>query len=143
MERNFQGLGFRDDLALLLLRFASGPVFLYHGSAILLGWFGGPGLERFAAAHHWPLAIAVLVGLAQLGGGLAILSGIMFRVGAASVSIVMLGAILLVHLRNGFNVSNGGFEYALTQLLIAVALLLTGPGKFSLLPFSPGWLRRL
>jgi len=100
--------------ALLLLRIASAAAFLYHGSGILFGAFGGPGPEQFAASHHWPVALAYLVGLAQVGGGLAILSGILFRLGAASIFIVMLGAILLVHIPHGYDVSKGGVEYALT-----------------------------
>jgi uncharacterized membrane protein YphA (DoxX/SURF4 family) len=44
----------------------------------------------------------------------------------------MLGAIFTVHLPHGFNIGNGGAEYALTQLLVASALLLTGPGIYSL-----------
>lgn len=131
----------RAHVAILVLRLASGPVFLYHGSAILFGWFGGPGPERFAVGHHWPLGMAFLVGLAQVAGGLAIVSGILFRLGAASAATVMLGAIFLVHLHHGFDVSNGGAEYALTQLLIAVALLLLGPGRYSLARFAPASVR--
>jgi len=131
------------DLALLFLRLAAASAFLYHGSAILFGWFGGPGPERFAAPHHWPVVIAYLVGLAQVGGGLAILSGILFRLGAACLLIVMLGAIFLVHLPHGFDVSTGGLEYALTQLLIAAALLLTGPGRYSLASLTPASLQKL
>jgi putative oxidoreductase len=71
--------------------------------------------------------IAYLVGLAQFGGGLAILTRIFFRCGAICIAIVMLGAIVMVHLPNGFDVSKGGLEYAFTQLLIALALLLAGP----------------
>jgi putative oxidoreductase len=44
----------------------------------------------------------------------------------------MLGAIFTVHLPHGFNVGDGGAEYALTQFLVAIALLLTGPGAYSL-----------
>src|SRR5438309_1072923 len=90
--------------ALLLLRIASALAFLYHGSAILFGAFRGPEPEQFAAFHHWPVIVAYLVGLAQVGGGLSILSGILFRLGAASVFVVMVGAILLVHLPHGFDV---------------------------------------
>ena len=125
------------NLANLLLRIASGPAFLYHGRGILFGWFGGPGVSRFAFSHHWPIFIAFLVGLAQVAGGLAILSGICLRLGAASIAIVMLAAIFLVHLPRGFDVSKGGMEYALTQLLVAGALLLTGPGRFSLAFLQP------
>lgn len=118
--------------ALLLLRAASALAFFYHGSAIAFGVFTGPGPERFAASHHWPLALAYFVGLTQVAAATAILSGLLFRLGAAAICAMMLGAIFLVHLQHGFDVSNGGTEYALTQLLIAVAFLLTGPGRYSL-----------
>lgn len=132
----------RMSAALLLLRIASASVFLYHGSAILFGAFAGPGPEQFAASHHWPFLIGYLVGLAQVSGGLAILSGILFRVGAACLLTVMLGAIFLVHLPHGFDVSSGGVEYALTQLLMAAAFLLTGPGAYSFSLWLPPALRR-
>lgn len=132
----------QPSAALLLLRIASALAFLYHGSAILFGVFGGPGPDQFAASHHWPVAVAYLVGLAQVAGGLAVLSGILFRVGAASLIIVMLGAIFLVHLPHGFDVSNGGMEYALTQLLLAAALMLTGPGAYSFASWLPSSLRK-
>jgi putative oxidoreductase len=130
------------NAALLLLRIASALAFLYHGGGILFGAFGGPGPEQFAAAHHWPMVVGYLVGLAQVAGGLAILSGILFRLGAVSVIMVMLGAIFTVHLPHGFDVSRGGVEYALTQLLVAVALLLTGPGAYSLSNWLPSSLRK-
>ena len=132
----------RVSVGLLLLRIASGPVFLYHGSAILFGVFGGPGPHLFAIRHRWPVILSYLVGLAQLGGGFALLTGLFFRAGAASIAIVMLGAIFLVHLPHGFDVNNGGMEYALTQLLLALALLLMGPGIYSLNGRLPSALRK-
>lgn len=121
----------RVNIALLFLRIAGGTVFLYHGSAILFGYFGGPGPAAFAAYQHWPVIIGYLVGLAQFAGGLAVLLGLLTRLGAACIAIVMLGAIFIVHLPHGFNIGNGGVEYALTQFLIAAALIFTGPGAYS------------
>ena len=129
--------------ALLLIRIACGLAFLYHGSAILFGAFGGPGPHGFAAFGHMPLAVAYLVGLAQFAGGLAVLLGIFTRVGAVCIIIVMLGAIFLVHLPHGYDVTKGGFEYAFTQLLLALALLLAGPGSYSLSAVIHPSLRRL
>jgi putative oxidoreductase len=72
-----------------------------------------------------------------------VLTGIFTRVGAAALIVVMLGAIFLVHLPHGFDVSNGGMEYALTQLLVALTLFLAGPGAYSLAPRLPGGLQKL
>jgi putative oxidoreductase len=131
------------NAALLLLRIACALAFLYHGSAILFGTFGGPGPQRFSALMHTPVVVGYLVGLAQFAGGLAILSGILIRVGAACVIVVMLGAIFLVHLPHGYDIGKGGVEYALTQLLIAFALLITGGGGYSLALRLPASLRKL
>jgi putative oxidoreductase len=133
----------RLDVALFLLRIASAAAFLYHGSAILFGAFGGPGPQNFAAYLHVPVIVGYLVGLAQVAGGFAILTGVLFRVGAACVIIVMIGAIFLVHISHGFDVGKNGFEYAFTQLLIAFSLLLTGPGSYSLAGMLPPPLRKL
>ena len=133
----------QTSLALLLIRIAAGLVFLYHGSAILFGAFGGPGPQGFAAFMHAPAIMGYLVGLAQFAGGIAILTGLFIRVGAICIIIVMLGAIFLVHLPHGFDVSKGGIEYALTQLLIAFALLIAGGGAYSLGSALPGGLRKL
>jgi putative oxidoreductase len=90
-----------------------------------------------------PVVVGYLVGLVQVGGGLAILSGALIRLGAAGIIVVMLGAIFLVHLPHGFDVGKGGAEYALMQLLIAIALLITGAGAYSLAPRLPKPLRKL
>jgi putative oxidoreductase len=55
----------------------------------------------------------------------------------------MLGAIFLVHLPHGFNISTGGIEYALTQLLVSIALLITGAGAYSLAGVLPPAPRKL
>ena len=131
------------NAALLILRIASAPVFLYHGSAILFGAFGGPGPQGFSAFMHMPVVVGYLVGLAQFAGGLAILSGVLIRLGAVCIVVVMLGAIFLVHLPHGFDIGKSGVEYALTQLLIALALLITGAGAYSLAAWLPTSLRKL
>ncbi len=133
----------RIDTALLILRIASASAFLYHGSGILFGAFGGPGPRQFAESHYWPFIIGFLVGVAEVAGGLAVLSGVLFRLGAACIVVVMVGAIFLVHLPHGFDVVNGGAEYALTQLLLAVAFLLMGPRAYSLASRLPASLQKL
>src|SRR5271157_4111369 len=131
------------NTALLMLRLACAAAFLYHGSAILFGAFRGPGPERFSAFMHMPRVIGYLVGLAQFAGGLAMLLGVLVRLAAACLIVVMLGAIFLVHLPHGFDVGRGGAEYAFMQLLIAIALFITGGGAYSLASRLPKPLRKL
>src|SRR5258708_26466300 len=115
------------NTALLIVRIASASAFLYNGSASLSGAFGGPGPQQFAVAHHMPIPFGYLVGLAQFAGGVAVLSGVLIRVGAASIAVVMLGAIFLVHLQHGFDVSSGGVGYTLTPLLLATSVSPASP----------------
>jgi|SRR5271165_2836194 len=130
------------SVALLSIRIASALAFLYHGSAILFGAFGGPGPVGFAAFIHGPTIIGYLVGLAQFAGGLAMLTGVLIRIGAICIIIVMLGA-LMVHLPHGYDITKDGAEYVITQLLIALAILIAGGGAYSLGSALPKPLRNL
>ena len=131
------------NLELLIMRVACSLPFIYHGAAILFGVFGGPGPHNFAAFMKAPDIVGYLVGLAQLAGGIAILLGALLRVGTICVIIVMLGAIFLVHAPHGYDISHQGMEYALTELLLSIGLLLAGPGKFSLASVLPAPLQKL
>ena len=131
------------NFALLVLRVACALPLLYHGSGILFGILGGPGPVTFAAFMHAPAIVGYLVGLAQFAGGIAILGGAFLRVGAVCAMIIMLGAIFLVHFPHGFDINQGGYEFSLTELLLAFALLLAGPGAYSLRSVLPAPLRKL
>jgi putative oxidoreductase len=131
------------NLALLILRVAVSLPVLYHGSAILFGAFGGPGPQNFAAFIRQPAVVGYLVGLAQLAGGIAILLGALQRIGSVCVILVMMGAIYLIHLPHGFDIGKGGYEFALTVLLVNLGLLISGPGAYSLSGILPGSLKKL
>jgi putative oxidoreductase len=132
-----------NDLALLLMRVACALPVLYHGCQILFGSFAGPGPQGFANYQHLPVAYGYLVGLAQVAGGIAILTGAFLRTGTLCIIIVMLGAIFRVHLHRGFSIANGGMEFALTVLLLALGLSLSGPGTYSFRSLLPGRLKDL
>ena len=126
-----------EDLALLVLRLVLGGVFIAHGAQKLFGWFGGPGLQGTAGFFE-KLGIrpgsvtALLAGLAEFGGGLLVLLGLLTPLGALAVIVVMIVAILRVHLPNGFFNTSGGYEFNLTLIGIAVALILAGSGAYGL-----------
>ena len=94
------------------LRLVLGGVFIAHGAQKLFGWFGGPGLQGtagfFDQAGLKPGSVmALLAGLAEFGGGLLVLLGLLTPVGALAVIVVMIVAILRVHLPNGFFNTSG------------------------------------
>jgi hypothetical protein len=49
----------------------------------------------------------------------------------------------MVHLPHGYDIGHGGLEYALTEMLLALGLLLAGPGKYSLASVLPAPLQKL
>ena len=126
-----------EDLALFVLRLVLGGVFIAHGAQKLFGWFGGPGLQGTAGFFDQTgikpgSVMALLAGLAEFGGGLLVLLGLLTPLGALAIIVVMIVAILRVHLPNGFFNTNGGYEFNLTLIGIAVALILAGSGAYGL-----------
>ncbi len=111
--------------ALLLIRIAAAAAFLYHGYGIVSNAAG------FAGFAHIPAALAWVIGLGELAGGLGMLTGVLARPAAAGLAVIMLGAILMVHLKNGFDITKNGFEYALAQLLICTAVIIAGSGSLA------------
>jgi uncharacterized membrane protein YphA (DoxX/SURF4 family) len=67
-----------------------------------------------------------------VGGGLALALGFLTPLGALAVTVVMLNAVYLIHWAKGFFNGNGGYEFNLLIASAAVALAMTGPGRFSL-----------
>ena len=121
---------------LLLLRVVVGGTMFSHGAQKLFGWFGGPGLRGtagFFGSLGWrsPLAMAFLAGLAETSG-LALAAGFLTPLAALGITVVLLNAIFVVHLKNGFFNGDGGIEFPLALASVAVALAATGPGRFSI-----------
>jgi len=130
-----------DDAVQTVLRLALGIMIFPHGAQKLLGWFGGGGVsgtvQFFSAAFGIPAFLALLVIAAEFFGGLGLILGFLSRVAAGGVALVMLGAVFLVHLPNGFFMnwtgSQGGegFEFHLLAIGIAVAVMARGSGALS------------
>jgi putative oxidoreductase len=124
------------DVALLLVRAIVGVIFAMHGSQKLLGTFGGPGLaqtvENFGGG---PLGYLVTIG--EFFGGLGLIVGLLTRFSAASLIVIMIGAIVRVHGQHGFFLHHDGFEYNLALIGLLLPILLCGPGSFSIGRFLP------
>jgi putative oxidoreductase len=125
----------KTDIALLLIRIATGIVFFAHGGQKVFGWFGGQGLQATVDSFTksgMPEAIAYLVSFGELAAGLGLIFGFLTRIAAAGMFIEMLGAVLLVHWKGGFFADKQGFEYPLTLCMVCLAILITGAGAYSL-----------
>jgi len=130
-----------DDRILTLTRLVLGVVFFAHGAQKMLGWFGGFGFHAtmgFFTHMGMPAALAFLIICTEFFGGLGLIVGLLTRIAALGITGLMLGAIFMVHLPNGFfmnwmgNQKGEGFEYHLLAIGLAVALLVRGAGAFSL-----------
>ncbi len=122
---------------LALIRIVVGLLFVGHGAQKLFGWFGGHGVRGTASwlnSLGLPSAkgIAVFAGLCELVGGLCLALGLLTPLAALAITVIMLGAIVIIHWPNGIWATNNGFEYPLVMLAIAVVIGLVGPGSYSL-----------
>lgn len=115
---------------LTVLRVVVGIVFLAHGIDKFfitgLGNIGG-----FFGQIGIPLAgfSAFLVAAIELVGGAALIAGFYTRIAALLLGIIVLVAMFLVHISNGFFSSNGGIELTLTLTAACAALVLSGAGE--------------
>ena len=122
------------DWALLFARVVVGIIFMAHGAQKLFGAFGGPGLTTIVQMMG-PLGYLVTIG--ELFGGLGLLFGVLSRFSAASIIVIMLGAVAAVHAKFGFfmnwagNQAGEGFEYHLLAIAALLPIVIAGPGRFA------------
>ena len=137
--------------SLLIVRVFLGVVFFAHGAQKLFGLFGGPGLKGtigyFKSSLGIPPALTVLAALIECFGGLAVFVGLLTRLAALGLIVVMVVAIITVHWRNGFFLNMGlepgkghGFEFNWALTGMALALLVGGGGAKSLDRLILRWL---
>lgn len=139
-----------QDLGLMLLRVGLGVLLVGHGLQKAFGWWGGPGLGGFqdslAEVGYQHANILTYVGTAaQIGAGLLLVLGLFTPVAAAIALAYLINALLAGvagQSQSGFPFFlPGGFEFQVTLIVIAAALILTGPGRYGF-DAGRGWARR-
>lgn len=124
------------DTGLLLARVVFGLLMAAHGSQKVFGWFGGYGLAGTGGffeglGFHPGRLFAGLAGSAEVLGGLLVALGLFGPIGPAIVLSVMIVAAVSVHWQHGLFAASNGVEMPLLYAAGAVALALTGPGRYS------------
>ena len=122
-------LGGAGAIGLLVLRLVAGSAFILHGWGKIqhpFDWMHGSGM---------PGILQGLAALAEFGGGIAWILGLLTPLASLGILVDMLFALAVVHLPHHDPFVAPGkesFEPALDYLAVAIVLLLVGPGRISL-----------
>jgi putative oxidoreductase len=129
------------DVAALVLRVAGGAIFLPHGYSKV---FGDGGVAAFAAdipGFGLPAFLGYLAAYAEFFGAIFLIAGLLTRLDAFLLACTMFVAAFVVQLPDALHEASGslklfailrGIELPLAMLALMIAILLIGPGKFSL-----------
>ena len=126
-----EGAGWRRDAGILAPRATLGATMLYHGVEKLrapeqsAAQFESLGIKP---AGFWSRATAI----AEAGAGVMMLAGWLVRPAALAVLVTQAAAIKKVHAPKGFATYRGGYEFNLALMATAMAMLVGGPGRYSL-----------
>lgn len=104
------------------LRLSLAATFIYHGATKFP--IEGPMMGM-------PVAVVYLLAIGEVVAGVLLIAGafgkdVLTRLGAYIVIVVMIGAIAMVHAKNGFNVMNGGAEFQILMLVTGLYLAAKG-----------------
>lgn len=132
---------YSNNWAAAFCRVALGVVLFPHGAQKLIGWFGGFGFEGsmdyFTGTIGLPWVVGFLVILIEFFGALSLIFGFATRVWSFAIVILTLGIVLTTHSQYGFfmnwmgNQKGEGLEYFILMLGLAVSLIVSGAGKYS------------
>jgi putative oxidoreductase len=125
------------DLGLLIARAIFGSLLAVHGSQKLFGWFRGAGMSGtagfFESLGFFPGRPFVLAAaIAECGGGLLLVLGLLHPAAAASIVPVMIVAIATVHWGHGL-LAPDGIELPLSLYLTVACRRATNRSRSSMM----------
>lgn len=114
------------EWSMLVLRISLGVIFLAHGLQKISGF---EGTVKFFASIGLPAALVYVVTTIETVGGACLILGLFTRAAATGIIMIMLGAIFTLKFGKGFL---NGYEFDVSLLAMAVALVLSGSNTLSL-----------
>lgn len=128
------------DVAALAVRIALVWIFVYYGAGKLFGAFNGPGIHRTAlfmsnSAHLHPGGFfAVLGGVIEFGGAVALALGLVSRAAGLALFGDQVMAMITVTWAHGINslTATPGYEFNLALAAMALVVVGIGAGRLSL-----------
>src|SRR5688572_17373514 len=120
-------------IALLLLRLVMGVAFILHGWPKIQNPFGWMNAMGGSSIPSWLQGVAAF---AEFGGGIALILGLLTPIAAFGLVCQMVAALLIVHLPQGHSFvasapGQSSYELPLVYLVMALSLIVLGPGKLS------------
>ena len=127
------------DAALVAVRIALAWIFIYYGAGKLFGSFNGPGIHNTAlfmsnTAHLHPGGFfAVLGGVTEFGGAIALILGLGSRVAGLALFGDQVMAMITVTWVNGINSESltPGYEFNMALAVMALVVVFLGAGRVS------------
>ena len=114
------------DITHFGIRAAIATIFIVNGSGKL-----NPGFAEWLSSIGIPPEMQIPIALAELISGTLLLVGVLTRISASLLSIVMLGAIF--HVKKVSNLTGeGGYQIDLIILAACLAIIAIGPGRISI-----------
>ncbi len=117
---------FLNDVVIAGLRSVVGLIFIVHGVSKF-----NPEFTNFLTNNGIPVEMQIPLALAELVPGILLIIGILGRLSASLLSIVMLGAIFVIKGAKSLT-GNGGVEIDLILLASSIVIMIVGPGRISL-----------
>jgi len=115
-----------NDVVFMGLRSAIGVIFIVHGMSKF-----NPGFANFLSNMGFPAEMQIPIALAELIPGILLVIGVLSRLSASLISIIMLGAIFFVKGAQSLT-GDGGVELDLILLASSIVIMIAGPGRISL-----------
>ena len=130
------------DVALVAVRIALAWIFFVYGTQKLFGWFDGGGLDGTAdfmantAGLKPGRFFAVMGGLIEFGGAIALALGIVARLAGLALLVDMVMAMITVTWSKGLLYQTSppatpGYQLNVALAALAVVVALLGAGRFS------------